>query len=319
LKQLKRITILGGTGFLGHALATSLTRQGYQLRIPTRHREAHRDLLVLPGVELVQTDPYDKNVLKDALQGSDAVINMIGILFETRSVKHKFLQTQVELTQSALRLCEELGVNRFIHISALKAHAQDAPSEYLKSKGMAESLVSKSSINSTIFRPSVMFGEHDSFVNRFAKLLRLPGPWFFLPVPNARFAPVHVGDVVKAISISLKDRSTFNKRYSCCGPKIYSMREIISLISKTLGIKKKIIGLGPLLSRMMARLLGILPGKPFTMDNYHSLQVNNICEDNDLVKLGINPVRLDSMISSCLTPRDNNTVHSRLRRIAGRT
>jgi NADH dehydrogenase len=318
LSKIKHITIFGGTGFLGQRLAGALIKSGYQVRIPTRQRELHRHMLVLPGIELVQANPHEPPVLNKLIQGTDVVINLVGILNEEKSAEHKFDSAHVRLTLEILNACEKNSVSRYLHVSALKADEEQSPSEYLRSKGKAESLVNKSSLNTTIFRPSLMFGEGDGFVNKFAQLLKLPSPFFILPVPNARFAPVFVDDVVEGIIRSLSDPDTFNKRYSCCGPKIYSMRELIQLIARTLGVKRKIIGLGPLLSRMMANILGIFPGKPFSKDNYLSLQVNSICEENGLEKLGITPKRMDSIIAGYLKPRDNNQIYSRYRRDAGR-
>ena len=318
MSQIKLITILGGTGFLGQRLTARLIKEGYQIRIPTRRREEYRELLVLPGIELVQADTHDIDVLREVLKGSDAVINLVGILNETRSDSQKFQKVHVDFTRNVLSACEELNISRYLHMSALKAEAETSPSQYLLSKGEAEALVTKSKLNTIVFRPSVIFGEEDSFVNKFAKLMKVPFPLFLLPAPNARFAPVFVDDVIEAMQVSLQDRTTYNQRYSCCGPKIYSMRELIQLIADTMGVKRKIIGLGPMLSKMAASVMGILPGKPFTKDNYLSLQVNSICENNGLKKLGINPKSMESVIPAYLKQEDRNVLYSRLRRTAGR-
>ena len=309
---------MGGTGFLGQTLAARLIKKGYKVSIPTRQRESFRELLVLPGLQLVQANTHDEKNLQRVLEDSDAVINLVGILNETRSSKQKFKTAHVDFTQRLLETCEKLGIQRYIQVSALKAEAGTSPSEYLRTKGEAEVLVQKSTLNTTVFRPSVIFGAKDSFVNKFAALLRVPSPLFFLPVPNARFAPVFVDDVVEGIALSLDRPETYNKRYSCCGPKIYSMRELIQLIADTMGVKRKIIGLNPLLSKFAASFLGMMPGKPFTKDNYQSLQVNNICENNGLEKLGINPVSIESVIPSYLQYRDTNLSFDDFRRTAGR-
>ena len=309
---------MGGTGFLGQTLAAHLIKLGYQVSIPTRQRESFRELLVLPGLQLVQANTHIEVDLKRALQGSDAVINLVGILNETRSSTQKFHTAHVEFTERLINACKDVGIQRYIQVSALKAEPETSPSEYLRTKGQAEALVQKSTLNTTVFRPSVIFGSKDSFVNKFAALLKLPIPLFFVPVPNARFAPVYVNDVVEGIARSIDNPETFKKRYSCCGPKIYSMRELIQLIAGTMGVKRKIIGLNPFLSKFLAGFLGMMPGKPFSKDNYYSLQVNNICENNGLVKLGIKPVSLESVIPTYLQQRDANLSFDEFRRTAGR-
>ncbi len=318
MSKIKKISILGGTGFLGQTLAARLIKDGYQVCIPTRQRESFRELLVLPGLQLLQTNTHEPQALLQALQGSDAVINLVGILNETRAATQKFRTAHVDFTQKLLDACETLNIQRYIQVSALKAEAETSPSEYLRTKGEAEALVQKSSLNTTVFRPSVIFGAKDSFVNKFSALLKIPNPIFLLPVPNARFAPVYVDDVVEGIVLSIDNPDTYKKRYSCCGPKIYSMRELIQLIAETMGVKRKIIGLNPFLSKLVASILGIMPGKPFTKDNYQSLQINNICENNGLEKLGVKPVSIESIIPSYLQARDINLSFDEYRRTAGR-
>ena len=318
MSKIKNISIFGGTGFLGQALAARLIKLGYKVSIPTRQRESFRELLVLPGLQLMQVNTHNEDDLYKALQGADAVINLVGILNETRSSKQKFKTAHVDFTQRLLETCEKLGIQRYLQVSALKAEPETSPSEYLRTKGEAEALVQKSSLNTTIFRPSVIFGANDSFVNKFAMLLNIPNPLFFLPVPNARFAPVYVDDVVEGIARSIDNPETYKKRYSCCGPKIYSMRELIQLIADTMGVKRKIIGLNPFLSKLAASFLGIMPGKPFSKDNYLSLQVNSICENNGLERLGISPVSMESVIPTYLQARDANLEFDEFRRTAGR-
>ncbi|NNM13650.1 MAG: complex I NDUFA9 subunit family protein [Gammaproteobacteria bacterium] len=318
MQKNKIITVLGGTGFVGHHLAARLSSAGYQVRIPTRAREAHRDLLVLPGVQVIQANVHKPAELQMVLQGCDAVINLISILNERRSPQEKFETVNIDLVQNLIQQCEASEVSRLIHISALKADALEGPSEYLKTKGLAESLIAKSKLQSTVLRPSVIFGANDSFVNRFAKLLKMPAPWFFLPMPNTRFAPVYVEDVVSAILVALEDRDTINKTYSCCGPKIYSMRELILLIMRSMGLKRRVIGLNTFFSKIAATVLGVMPGKPFSKDNFLSMHVNSICDENGLEKLGISPQSMESVIPAYLKPRDHNSRFSDYRKSAGR-
>ena len=169
------ICLLGGTGFLGRSLSNQLVRLGYSVRIPTRNRQRHRQLLVLPDVDLRLVDVHDERALVDVLQGCDAAVNLIGILNEKGHDGSGFKRAHVELAEKLLRACHETGVYRLVQVSALKANAERGPSHYLRTKGQAEQVIKNLSgddIKYTIFRPSVIFGPDDSFTNRFAKLLR---------------------------------------------------------------------------------------------------------------------------------------------------
>lgn len=295
----RTICVLGGTGFVGRHLCARLARDGHSLRVLTRYREQHRHLLVLPTVQIVQGDVHDEAFLERALEGCDAVINLVGILNEKGRDGHGFEQAHVELTRKALSACRNTGIRRFMQMSALKADADNGPSHYLRSKGKAEALVrleGGNTLHSTIFQPSVIFGPEDSFINRFAAMVRLPSYFFVLPSPNARFAPAYVDDVAEAFARALNDSATWGKTYQLCGPKVMSLREVIAFIASTLGLRRKIIGLGDSISRLLARLMEFVPGKPLSIDNYRSLKVHSICDDNGFAALGIEPTSLSAVV-----------------------
>jgi NADH dehydrogenase len=154
----------------------------------------------------------------------------------------------------------------------------------------------------TSFRPSVIFGPDDSFINRFAALLRLPGP-LPLACPDARFAPVFVGDVAQALVSALHDPQTFGRRYELCGPEQWTLAEIVAYIARNLGLSKRIWRLPDWAARLQAGLLQFAPGKPFTPDNYRSLQVPSICSGNALEALGVEPTPMDAIVPGYLAPR----------------
>lgn len=269
--------MLGGTGFVGRALAVRLTDAGHRLRILTRRRARHRDLLVLPHTVLVQGDVHDAAFLREQFAGMDAVINLVGILNE-RGRRSSFQRVHVDLPAKVAQTCRERGVRRLLHMSALHADTA-APSRYLRSKAEGEEAVRRvTDIDATIFRPSVIFGARDSFTNRFARLLRLAPGVFPLACPQARFQPVYVGDVARAFAAALREYRTFGQGYDLCGPRIYALHELIAYIARLQGRRRRIIGLSDRLSRLQATLLEFAPGKPFSRDNYRSLQVDNVCE-----------------------------------------
>lgn len=291
-----QVCILGGTGFVGRHLLNALSAAGYSSRLPVSRPERHRDLRLVPGCSLYPLTGPGRDELAGALAGCGTLINLTGILNEGGG--RTFEGTHVTLVRNALEAAHATGVRRYLHMSALNADAHAGPSEYLRTKGQGEALAHQASergIAVTSFRPSVIFGRGDSFFNRFAGLLRLvPGP-FPLACPDARFAPVFVGDVAQAMLRALQDRGTAGSAYELCGPRSFSLKELVEYTAAQIGRKGPVIGLGDGLSRLQARVFQHLPGRPFTLDNYLSLQVNSICTENGLEVLGIRPTDIDAV------------------------
>lgn len=310
------ITVLGGTGFVGHALTHRLTDDGHRLKILSRNREAHRDLLVHPSVEVITANVFDAETLARHFEGADAVVNLIGVLHAKG--REGFRRVHVELPQKVAATMRKTGVRRLLHMSALGADTS-APSHYLVTKGEAEKfLLSQNEyLDVTVFRPSTIFGEHDTFINRFASLLKLMPGVFPLACADTRFAPVWVNDVAEAYARALDNPHTIGRRYDLCGPKACSLREIVEYIARLQQRRAKVIGLPDAVSRMQAAFMQFLPGKPFTPDNYRSLQVDAVCSaDNGLRELGIEPVGMDAVVPSYLTSRRPRRVYDKFRRNA---
>jgi uncharacterized protein YbjT (DUF2867 family) len=302
-----RIAVLGGTGFVGRSLCERLVMDGHEVRILTRQRERHRDLLVLPTAQVIEADVYSPAVLKREFQGLDAVVNLVGILNESGRDGKGFERAHAELPAKVVQACRQSGVARLLHMSALHA-SPDGPSHYLRSKGRGEQIVhaaESDALHVTSFRPSVIFGSRDSFTNRFAGLLRQVPFVFPLACPGARMQPVHVEDVVQAFVLALDRHATFGKRYNLCGPKVYSLREIVAYLARQLGLERRILPLNNMLSRLQAAVLQFAPGKPFTPDNYRSLQVASVCEAAFPAIFGITPGRFDEIVPTYL-PRVNS-------------
>lgn len=297
------VSILGGTGFVGRTLAAKLARGGYAIRIPTRNRQRARRLLVLPGLELVQADVHDPEQLARLLSGCDAVINLIGILNERGHDGSGFRYVHVELVEKLMAVCRKLGIKRLIQMSALKANAERGPSHYLTTKGQAEQTIQNQagdSIHYTIFRPSVIFGPEDTFCNRFAGILRL-SPILPLARLEARFAPVFVADVAEAFARALPDSRTFGQTYELCGPDIYTLEEILRYICRELELRRAIVRLPGPLGRLQAWIGEyLLPGKPFSRDNYRSLTVASVCRENGFATFGIAPKRMHAIVGAYL-------------------
>jgi len=306
---IKKICIVGGTGFVGQTLANRLSRDGYHIKVLTRNRERHKhSLILLPDLELTETDVHDSSKLSNEFRGYDAVINLVGILNERGRDGSEFRQIHVELTRKIISACQEQGINRLLHMSALNADI-NGPSHYLRTKGEAENLVHAArGIHTTSFRPSVIFGAGDSFFNRFATLLKF-SPFLPLACPESRFAPIFVNDVAEAFVRTLKDPGYYGERLHLCGPVDYTLKELVEYTAACLGIKRLIIPLPDVVSRLQA-LVFDLTGfifalvnieKPFSTDNYLSLKLNSITTDNDLPKLGITPTAVEAVVPQYLS------------------
>lgn len=315
----RTICVLGGTGFVGRHLCARLAQDGHVVRVLTRFREQHRDMLVLPTVELVQGSVHDYEFLERAFEGCHAVINLVGILNEKGRDGKGFTEAHVELTRKVVRACKETGIQRLLQMSALKADAENGPSHYLRSKGQAEAVIrveADPGLRATILQPSIIFGPEDSFINRFAGLIRIPNYFFVLPSPNSRFAPVFVEDVAEAFARALENRATWGKTLQLCGPRVISMKELIAYVARVMGVRRQIIGLGDGLSRTLARILEFVPGKPMSMDNYLSLKVHNICDANGLATLGIDATPMEAIVPAYLARRDERARLSTIRQKA---
>ena len=284
MKNSKSVAVLGGSGFVGSELCTQLIASGYTVRLLTRHPEHCRHLKVLPSLSIHQIAYFRAKSIQKHVSGCLALINLVGILNEKGNDGKQFHDVHIGITREAMNACEMAGVSRMLQMSALNADA-NGPSHYLRTKGKAENYLktfSDESIDYTIFRPSVIFGENDMFLNRFAKLLKYMPGFFPLACPNARFAPVYVGDVAKRMVQSIGDKSTFNQSYNLCGPYIYTLKELVQYTANICGYKRSIIGLPNFLSKLQASIFEHVPSKPFSKDNYKSLQVDSVCESNDL-------------------------------------
>lgn len=275
--EIRNVTILGGSGFVGWHLARLLSARGIGCVVPTRDRErAKRELLVLPTVAVIEAGIHRDADLDRALEGADAVVNLVGILHE--SSRQTFQQMHAELPARIVEACRRTGVGRYLHMSALCA-GLDGPSRYLRSKGTGEAHAmeaARAGMAVTVFRPSVIFGRGDSFLSMFARMLRL-APVIPLGSPNARFQPVWVEDVVRAFADALENRDTFGKAYELCGPTVYTLRELLYLTGDAIGCRRPIIGLGKTASYLQALAMELSPIKVLTRDNVRSMSVDNVC------------------------------------------
>ncbi len=313
----QRICVIGGTGFVGTHLVHRLAALGHSVTLTTRRPERHREFRLHDSVRVVKINPYDSVALQTLLTGHDCVINLAGILNETGN--SSFQTVHAELPRIIVKAMRESGVSRLLHMSALNANVNESHSRYLKSKGQGEDLVQQQAgLRVTSFRPSVIFGPGDSFFNRFATLLRLAPPVFPLACAGSRFAPVFVGDVVEAFVVAIDDERTVGQRLELCGPKIYTLQQLVQYTAQQIGKRTRVVGIPDFMARLQGHALGLVPGKPFSIDNYYSLQKDSVCSVSALSSLGIDAHSVECMVPAYLADRHTRAQYDRYRASARR-
>lgn len=276
---MSRLLVIGGSGFIGSHVVARLVQAGHGVVVPTRRRQRARHLLLLPTVEVIEADVHDDPTLDRLVAGCDAVINLVGILHSRGGTPYgaDFARAHVELPRRITDACHKTGVRRLIHLSALGARP-DAPSEYLRSKAAGEEVLiaARTRIDATVLRPSVVFGPEDRFLNLFAGLQKVL-PLMLLACPQAKFQPVHVADVAECVLRALGDGASIHHSYDLCGPKVYTLRELVRFAGAASGHRRLIVGLPDSLAYLQALVLEFLPVKLMSRDNLRSMQVPSVC------------------------------------------
>lgn len=318
---MKKVLVLGGTGFVGRHVCEKLTRAGWHVTVPTRRAGNARQVLHLPGLTVLEGDVHDEAVLRRLLPGHDAVVNLVAILHGNAAA---FDRTHVELPAKLARACLATGVTRLVHISALGAEpaaAESAPSLYLRSKSRGEAALQAAAADGlqlSVLRPSVIFGADDRFLNLFARLQRV-FPVMPLAGAGARFQPVWVEDVAQAVVHCLHDPATLGQTYELCGSDIVTLRQLVQLAGRcSLGRARPVLPLPPALGRLQARLMELAPGEPLmSRDNLDSMRIDNVASGQvpGLHALGITPAALGAIVPGYLGGTDRHvTLRERLRR-----
>lgn len=296
------VLLLGGTGFVGRSVCEKLVERagggGGPITVPTRRVSHGRHIQPLPTVELVPADVHDDAQLDRLVRGRDAVINLIAILHGSDA---QFQRVHVDLPRRLGRACSAAGVKRIVHVSALGADAA-APSRYLRSKAAGEQALRHDAVELTVLRPSVMFGEHDRLINRFAALNRL-FPVIPLACADARFQPAWVDDVASAIVRCLDRPDSIGRTFECVGPRVCTLRELVEFAGRWSGHPRRVIPLPEPLGRLQALLLEMLPGEPLmSRDNLDSMKVPSVAGGTlpGLQQLGITPHSLEAVMPMLL-------------------
>lgn len=306
---MKRILILGATGFVGRHICTRLSQAGWSAIVPSRSPAAARHLAGLPRVDVVPGDVHDEATLIRLLAGADAVVNLVAILHGSEAA---FEQVHVELPKKLARACAAAGVRRLVQISALGA-ALDGPSMYQRSKARGEAVLHTEAaadfLDLTVLRPSVIFGAQDKFLNVFAQLQRM-FPLIPLAGADTRFQPVWVEDVAAAVMRCLQDDTTIGQTFEACGPEVFTLRDLVRLAGQYAGVNqgrgRAVFALPMPLARVQAWVMERLPGEPLMSgDNLDSMALDNIASGKvpGLDALGITPAALAAIAPGYLRKR----------------
>lgn len=301
-----RIVMLGGSGFVGQVLARRLVRDGHAVLVLTRNRSQHREVALLPGVELREGNVYDSDWLAARCAGADAVVNLVGILNEPGiggAGGRGFERAHVQLTRTVIAACQRAGATRLLQMSALNAGR--GRSHYLRTRGAAEAAVQASDLRWTIFRPSVIFGRGDGLFCRFAELLKL-SPLMPLAGADARFQPVAVEDVAEAFARALTRRDSIGQIYELGGPEVVTLAEIVRRTAHWMGVRRLVLPMPSAIGWMQAAAFGMWPlaNKPLSLDNFRSLSVDSVVgADDGLARLGIDKTAMAQTVPTYLAPR----------------
>ena len=317
--QLKRVVLVGGTGFVGRAIANRLVEAGVHIIVPTRHRSRAGHILLLPTVEVVDADVHDPATLERLFAGADAVVSLVGVLHSRSGEPYGpgFARAHVELPKKIVAACRQAGVKRLVHISALGASA-DGPSEYQRSKAAGEAAIRSTGadLDWVILRPSVIFGRDDRFLNMFARLAAV-FPVLPLAGADARFQPVYVEDLAEVVWRSLITADAAGQSFDVAGPSVYTLRQLVEYVSALIGKPRRVIGLPESLGMIQARLLELAPQPLMSRDNLRSMRVDNITAGEPL-PFGLRPTALEAVVPSWLGQDTVRASYYPLRRYARR-
>jgi NADH dehydrogenase len=292
--KIERVLVLGASGFVGRSVCAQLAARNVALRVLSRDRGKARPLAVLPAIDIVHGSPHDDEALVTAMDRVDAVVNLVGILHQSRA--QTFERVHVDLPARVARACRAAGVTRLVHVSALHARA-DGPSEYLRSRGRGEEALRAegAGLAITVLKPSVIFGRDDSFLNLFARLVR-PLPVVPLAGADVKFQPVWVEDVARAVAGCLTDGRTFGQSYDLCGPGVYTLREIVEWVASLQGLSRRVIALPAWAAQAQALLLEHLPGPVMTRDNLRSMAIDSVCGCGFPPVFGFAPEAMEAVV-----------------------
>lgn len=300
------VTVFGGTGFVGSQVVSALARRGWRIRIACRRPDRAWKLQTAGGVgqiKAIRCDATDAAQVGEAIHGADAVINLVGILYEGGG--RKFETLHVGVSRNIAEACAAAGVDRLVQVSALGANPE-SQSDYARTKAEAEMAVREVKPDAVIVRPSVVFGAGDDFLNKFAKMAQLSPVLPLVGGGQTKFQPVYVGDVAEAIARATGRGESAGQTYELGGPAVMTFEEVLKLVSRETYRTPGLLPLPFFAARIvgaLAQLTAIVGIKPvLTEDQVVLLQSDNVVSDGaqGLADLGIQPTGVEAVAASYL-------------------
>ena len=294
----KIIAIFGAGGFIGKHLMRELTKLDYRIKVATRspYLKGYLKTQGNPGqIELFETNIFDLDSIKEVLNNCNFVINLVGILYETR--KQKFDAVHSYFPDLLSKACSELGIEKLIHVSALGIKEKH-PSKYMQSKLEGENKIRENFNGSKILRPSVIFGQEDKFFNTFAQIAQFSPMLPLIGGGKTKFAPIYVGDVAKAIVRALEINNSESEIYELGGPKEYSFKELMKILLTEIKKKRFLVSIPWELARFQSYFLQMLPNPLLTPDQVELLKHSNVVTGNHptLKDLGITGTEIQNIL-----------------------
>jgi uncharacterized protein YbjT (DUF2867 family) len=299
---LRRVTIFGGSGFIGRYIVERLADRGVVVTVAVRDPDRAKFLRPLGNVGQIATvraSLRTEESVRRAVRDADAVINLVGILYE--SGRQTFRAVHEEGAGAVARAAQEAGAPRLVHLSAIGVGSQSA-SAYARSKAAGEAAVTKAFPAATILRPSIVFGPEDDFFNRFAALARLLPALPLYGGGRTRFQPVYVGDVAAAVMAVLDDPAAAGKAYELGGPRVYSFAELMRLTLEQIRRRRLLVPIPFPIGFLQAWFLELAPRPLLTRDQLRQLRADNVVADDarTLAELGITPTPAETVLPTYL-------------------
>lgn len=296
------VTVFGGSGFVGRYVVRELAARGWRVRVACRHPETAGHLQPLGGVgqiHLVAANICDTRVVRQVIEGADAIVNLVGIL--ASGGRQTFREVHIEGARRIAEAAKTHEICNFVHVSAIGADSW-SKARYARSKACAEQKVLQACPKAVILRPSIIFGEEDEFFNRFAAMATVSP---FLPSIGSgktKFQPVYVGDVARAVAAALEGRVAHGEIYELGGPGVYSFRQLLHMTQRYSGRAERLFPLPFFLATLQGAVLQYLPGRLLTVDQVRMLKTNNVVsakavrEGRTLEAFGIAPRAVEDVV-----------------------
>ena len=307
--HMSKLLVLGGTGFVGRSVCEQLVARsggaGGRISVPSRHPQRAAHLRSLPTLEVLPANIHNTDELLRLVSGCDAVINLVAVLHGSEA---EFQKAHVELPRRLASACKAAGVQRVVHVSALGVGLDNSgsePSRYLRSKAAGERVLKDAHLDLTLLRPSVIFGEHDKFINLFAQLQSV-FPFVPLAGEQARFQPVWVEDVARAIVTCLDTPASIGMTVECAGPAVFTLGDLVRRAGHWSGHERPVFGIPEFAARLQARAMELMPGQPLmSRDNLDSMKTPNVANAGmaGLESLGIQAAAIESVMPAVLRKR----------------